>query len=72
MGEGQRYGMQEPGLKALESATGKDGGLKVDFISTAFDGRERLIQVAADVSDPQTWHREVAARSLARTSIQKE
>ena len=44
------------------------GGLEVDFISRGFDGRERLIQVAADVSDPRTWQREVAALQEAKAA----
>jgi len=45
------------------------GGREVDFIATAFDGSRHLIQVASDVSAPQTWEREVKALLEAREEV---
>jgi uncharacterized protein len=38
----------------------------VDFVATDFEGRRRLIQVAADVSSPATFAREIRALTEAR------
>ncbi len=43
------------------------GGNEVDFLATGFDGVERLVQVAANVSDPATLARELEALEDART-----
>jgi hypothetical protein len=36
-------------------------GFEVDFLATDFEGRRQLIQVAADISSPATFEREVRA-----------
>lgn len=41
-------------------------GLEVDFVATDFAGGCRLIQVAADISAPATFEREIRALSEAR------
>lgn len=41
-------------------------GLEVDFVSTDFEGRTRLIQAASDISSPATFEREVRALTEAR------
>jgi predicted AAA+ superfamily ATPase len=40
-------------------------GLEVDFVSTDFEGRIRLIQAASDISSPATFDREVKALTEA-------
>jgi len=49
----------------MKTTTGKE----VDFIATASDGSRHLIQVAADVSAPKTWEREVRALIEARKEV---
>jgi len=41
-------------------------GFEVDFIATDFEGHRRLIQVAADITSPATYEREVRALIEAR------
>jgi uncharacterized protein len=41
-------------------------GFEVDFLATDFAGRRRLVQVAADISAPMTWEREIRALTEAR------
>ncbi len=41
-------------------------GHEVDFLVTGFDGHRQLIQVAADLSSPTTWQREIRALAEAR------
>jgi hypothetical protein len=41
-------------------------GFEVDFLATSHDGKEHLIQVCADLSDPDTRDREVRALESAR------
>lgn len=36
-------------------------GFEVDFLMTDFEGRRRLVQVAADISSPKTFDREIRA-----------
>ena len=40
-------------------------GYEVDFLAQHPDGRQELVQVCADVTDPATWHREVRALDAA-------
>jgi predicted AAA+ superfamily ATPase len=41
-------------------------GFEVDFVATDFEGRRQLIQVAADISSPATFEREVRALTEGR------
>ena len=41
-------------------------GLEVDFLATDFQGHRQLIQVAANISSPETFEREVRALTEAR------
>lgn len=43
-----------------------ESGFEVDFLATARDGSQMLVQVAADVEDPRTLLREVRALEEAR------
>jgi predicted AAA+ superfamily ATPase len=38
-----------------------ESGFEVDFLATGFDGHRQLIQVAADISDKETFERETRA-----------
>jgi uncharacterized protein len=40
-------------------------GFEVDFLARFYDGRQELIQVCADINDPQTLQREVRALQAA-------
>ncbi len=44
-------------------------GREVDFLATAYDGTERLIQVASDISEPSTFKRELLALQSAATEF---
>jgi hypothetical protein len=44
-------------------------GLEVDFVATDFAGRRELIQVAADISSPATFAREIRALNEARQAF---
>lgn len=46
-----------------------EGGHEVDFLARDFEGNERLIQVASDLSDPATFEREVRALDAARSEF---
>jgi predicted AAA+ superfamily ATPase len=46
-----------------------EAGYEVDFLARDFEGNERLIQVASDVSDPATFEREVRALNAARAEF---
>jgi len=46
-----------------------NGGHEVDFLARDFEGNERLIQVASDLSDPATFEREVRALDAARSEF---
>ena len=41
-------------------------GFEVDFLATRFDGQQTLIQVCADMNDPQTLERETRALQAAQ------
>ncbi len=48
-----------------------ESGYEVDFLTTEYDGTERLVQVASDISETNTFNREIRALTEAALEFPK-